>query len=77
MLEVFEQEGDTTVVRVRCPTCLSEDAVVVPTEGFKRWRNGALIQRALPELTADLRERLISGTCQPCWTLLCEEADES
>ena len=36
-------------------------------EAYIKWANGALIQRVMPELTADQREILISGTCPGCW----------
>ena len=33
----------------------------------RRRQRGELIQEALPELSADQRELLISGTCPKCW----------
>ena len=32
-----------------------------------RWQNGSLIQDAMPYLSADERELLISGTCGTCF----------
>ena len=31
------------------------------------WQAGELIQNAMPNLDADSREQLISGTCPKCW----------
>jgi len=42
----------------------------VTDEQIANWRNGALIQRAMPNLTADERELLISGYCGTCFDKL-------
>lgn len=39
----------------------------VPNEGYKRWLEGELIQKALPMLTPDQRELMISGICGKCF----------
>ena len=49
---------------------------LVPEEGFHNWQGRALIQNALPELTADERELLISGTCPSCWDRMFGDYDE-
>lgn len=36
-------------------------------EGFRRWQNGELIQNAMPWLSADEREMLMTGTHPDCW----------
>jgi cytochrome c553 len=51
-----------------CPLCHEPDTLEIPEEGFLAWRNGQYIQDALPELSADKREQLITGTCPSCWT---------
>ena len=35
-------------------------------EQFEAWRNGELIQNAMPDLTFTEREQLISGLCLKC-----------
>ncbi len=57
----------TTTVSVPCPFCHTHSTVEVPLDGFIAWRNGELIQNALPALSADDRELLISGVCPSCW----------
>ena len=57
----------TAVVAVHCRRCLKETDLQVDLEKFVAWQQGELIQNALPELDADQRELLISGTCPTCW----------
>lgn len=52
---------------VYCPICHETTNVTVSIAGYRAWLNGALIQKAMPELTAAERERLISGICPKCW----------
>tara|TARA_Y100000296_G_scaffold73682_1_gene91423 strand:- start:308 stop:457 length:150 start_codon:yes stop_codon:yes gene_type:complete len=39
----------------------------VQAEDYEAWENGELIQNAMPYLSADEREVLISGMCGPCF----------
>ena len=57
----------TAVVAVPCRLCQEVTDLTVNVEGFVNWQAGELIQKALPELSADQRELLISGTCDKCW----------
>jgi len=57
----------TSVVAVPCRLCNGVTDLTVNVEGFVAWQGGKLIQDALPELDADQRELLISGTCPTCW----------
>jgi hypothetical protein len=47
--------------------------MVVPTHGLIAWKEGMLIQDAMPELSADERQLLISGTCGKCWDKMFQE----
>lgn len=60
-------EGQHTEIQLQCRTCPHIETVLVPTEAVHRWRRGALIQSVMPELSADQRELIISGTCGVCW----------
>ena len=60
----------TAVVAVPCRLCNEVTDLTVNIEGFVAWQGGELIQEALPELSADQRELLISGTCGKCWNEL-------
>ena len=50
-----------------CVKC--ETIVEIPVLGpdYEKWENGELIQTAMPYLSADEREVLISGVCGPCF----------
>lgn len=61
-------EPKRMTVTVRCPQC-NRDREIAPVteEQFDSWRSGMLIQRAMPLLSRDDREGLISGYCTTCW----------
>ena len=49
----------------------------VTAEEIATWKAGELIQNALPELSDEERELLISKTCDSCWNkLFPEDFDE-
>jgi len=50
-----------------CSVSGEEYSIEVPAEGFTRWQSGALIQVALPDLSPDDREFLISGITPAAW----------
>lgn len=52
---------------VNCRCCGEPNEISFKAEDFISWRNGTPIQRAMPYLSADVRELLISGTCPVCW----------
>lgn len=56
-----------SLVSVPCRQCKQLRVFNVNTEGLKRWIQGELIQRVLPELSPSQRELLISNTCNDCW----------
>ena len=59
---------DTITVEPRnCFWCGNTAQIDVPFEGFVLWNNGKLIQEALPELSSDERELLMTGTHSDCW----------
>jgi hypothetical protein len=62
---------DMAAVSGNCPKC-GEAWILegIPFEGYERWLSGELIQRALPDLTINERELLISGLCSKCWDQL-------
>lgn len=54
-------------IPVKCPFCHKQYAVEVPADGYIRWKRGELIQRAMPDVSPDDCEALISGICRDCW----------
>tara|TARA_R100001082_G_scaffold17964_1_gene8942 strand:- start:238 stop:450 length:213 start_codon:yes stop_codon:yes gene_type:complete len=66
----------TAVVAVPCRLCDTVHDLTVNVEGFVNWQAGEFIQEALPELSCDERELLISGTCGTCFDKLFPSEDE-
>lgn len=63
----FEMSSVPSFVVVNCPFCKKTAQVAVNAAEFEDWQAGELIQNAMPNLDADSREQLISGTCPKCW----------
>lgn len=75
----IDQDGSRSTVHVRCKGgCGEVKQVVVSTLAYDAWQGGVLIQRAMPGLSVDQRELLISGTCGECWERIfpAEEEEE-
>ena len=65
-------------ITINCPPCFhcGERAQVKVLKGdFDRWQGGELIQRAFPEMPADQREMLITGTHPACWDAMMSEEE--
>lgn len=54
-------------IHTSCPNCKQKQTIVVSRDGYNRWKAGEFIQEALPKLTADQREALMTGICPKCW----------
>lgn len=64
----MEDQMKIGVVEVTCIVCGARHVVKVPKIGYMLWRSGqALIQDALPELSDDERELLLSNICPRCF----------
>ena len=69
--------GRNTAVVSRCQKCGDTQTMLVKKTDLRDWKQGKYIQDAMPYLTADDRELLISGTCGPCFdNMFPEEEDE-
>ena len=66
---MFDLHAMKTHITIRrpCPFCGKVNEIVVPKDGYVRWVDGELIQKALPTLSDEEREMLLSGICPPCW----------
>ena len=64
-------------VRTRCPICENEHVLKLTPNQYERYlnyKNGhGHIQDLLPEISADDRERLITGICPVCWHQIMED----
>jgi hypothetical protein len=56
-----------------CSMCGKRTIVWVNQQDLEDWVKGKLIQDAMPYLSADIRELLISKTCPDCWKSLWNE----
>lgn len=66
----YDGDPDRPLVNVvvMCRSCGEVHVIQdILYERYKDWKYGELIQTALPGLTADQRELLISQTCPACW----------
>lgn len=67
-------------IATKCPICKREYLVHLTMEQtvrFNDFRSGkGHIQDLLPDLSADDRERLLTGICPECWKTLEETEDE-
>lgn len=65
----FKEDGTAIDITVTCPICTKEQPTfTVNARDHDAWLHGSLIQDAFPYLTAEERELLVSGTCDPCWS---------
>jgi len=53
-------------VEFECPICGREYEVEIPIEAFFALQSGALIQEAMPNASATVREHFVSGLCESC-----------
>jgi hypothetical protein len=59
-----------------CPVCGTTTTLEVEQFGLARWRQGHLVQNALPDLDAETRELLVTGTHTACWAALFDGDEE-
>lgn len=67
------------VLQIATPTCglCGKGAIVtVPPAGWRKWMEGALVQDAFPDLDANVREQLITGTHPECWEKMWADAGD-
>ena len=69
--------GRNTAVVSLCRKCGESQTVLVKKTDLRAWKHGGeYIQTAMPYLTVDERELLISGTCGPCFDNMFPDEDE-
>lgn len=65
------------VYQVPCIWCKKVHEIRLPGYGLYQYNKGAYVQDAFPELDADMREMLISGTCPDCWEKMFGDEDDT
>ena len=66
-IKAVSSSAFNTVLAITCPDCKEVTTLKVRTDGLEAWLGRALIQHALPELSRDEAEMLVTGICVPCW----------
>lgn len=62
------------IISIGCKICKREIHILVPRGGYSLWARGLKsIQEAMPQLSEDDRELLISNICGRCFDKLFEE----
>ena len=59
--------GNLVTIDVTCMFCGNVHNVLLLAREYDAWQGGALIQDAMPHLSAGQRELLISGICETCF----------
>ena len=59
-------DKDYVVIERDCPFCGKRCECGFPRDGYGKWVDGELIQKAMPTVPATSREWLISGICPEC-----------
>jgi hypothetical protein len=71
-----DKQAATREVSVRCE-CGVRASITVPVVGFNQWVQGTLIQRAMPQVSPEDREFLISRTCPDCWNAMMPQEEDN
>lgn len=67
-MAAIHEDGTVTVTTRECAYCGLQGKVTLPNvEAHVRILKGELVQYVVPQLSADDREQLISGTHPKCW----------
>ena len=59
-----------------CCMCGKSHELEVLKDDYLRWKAGAFVQVAFPEMPPPEREMLISGTCPECFAVLFPEEED-
>ena len=59
-----------------CVFCGQSETVMLDRAKIQRWQAGELVQDVWPEMRAEVRELLISGTHGACWDANMREEEE-
>lgn len=59
-----------------CIVCHKTGTIKVLREHLEQYEAGTKVQHAFPEMPAELREQIMTGTHPACWDILTEGMDE-
>ena len=72
---VTRKEPDLVDCHFTCFKCEKPRLVTCRETEFHIWTNGAFVQNAFPNMSADDREMFVSGVCPTCWKEIMETED--
>jgi hypothetical protein len=75
-LKAVSSTAFRTLINSTCNECGRTVQLNLRTDGLLSWAKGEFVQKALPELTDDEREALITGICPPCWDAMWSVNDD-
>jgi len=61
---------------VECDSCGAEFKICYKKHDYENWKAGMLIQAAMPYLTDQQRELMVSGICSDCFDALFDGEDD-
>lgn len=75
--EFWDSITDTVDVTTNpCIICGEAGTVKMLVHHYLEWQSGKLINMVCPEMPAEMREMLISGTHPDCWDKMSQEDEE-
>lgn len=74
--QMIDHDRLVQVTTPRCFVCKQGGTISVPFSEYEEWQRGVLIQEAMPLVSVDAREQLISGTHPGCWESLYGPSEE-
>ena len=64
------------IITRNCPFCNASQTKEFDEEQFRKYEAGTRIQDAMPNVSADDREFLITGICPKCWNAISMELSD-
>ncbi len=61
-------------VTITCKSCSETFEIEYMKKDHNAWKSGMVIQKAMPYLSLDERELLITGNCGTCFDTMCKTA---
>ncbi len=62
--------------KAKCVFCHKFVEIKMPVDGYQKYLEGELVQRAFPNMKVEDREFLISGICKDCQKSIFGEDDD-
>lgn len=75
-METRTPTPSSVAIPVICMECKKRFVVTVLADDYLKWKQGMLIQKAFPYLSAEIRELLISNICPDCWNIMFKDIED-